>query len=292
MLLEIAGLSKQAYYYAVKHLFYKDEKDKFFEKLIIKIFNKNYQKYGVLRITDALNIELEKLGLPKINHKRVERLMAKLKIQARPRQRKYVSYKGEFGKKCKNLLLEKNLLEDKKLYAYKRNFETTGPYQKLGTDVTVFITPYCKLYLSPIIDFHTREILAYNLSEHPDFRQINSMLKELKKKHGSKVKGAILHSDMGWQYQMGKYQQKLTELKLIQSMSRKGNCLDNSPTENFFGRMKEEMYYGKENLYSDTDSLIRAIVEYIEYYNEERIINKFHMSPLMYKKKLLEFSLI
>lgn len=292
MLLEIAGLSKQAYYYAVKHLFYKDEKDKFFEELIIKIFNKNYQKYGVLRITDALNIELEKLGLPKINHKRVERLMAKLKIQARPRQRKYVSYKGEFGKKCKNLLLEKNLLEDKKLYVYKRNFETTGPYQKLGTDVTVFITPYCKLYLSPIIDFHTREILAYNLSEHPDFRQINSMLKELKKKHGSKVKGAILHSDMGWQYQMEKYEQKLAELKLIQSMSRKGNCLDNSPTENFFGRMKEEMYYGKENLYSDTDSLIRAIVKYIEYYNEERIINKFHMSPLMYKKKLLEFSLI
>lgn len=292
MLLEIAGLSKQAYYYAVKHLFYKDEKDKFFEELIIKIFNKNYQKYGVLRITDALNIELEKLCLPKINHKRVERLMVKLKIQARPRQRKYVSYKGEFGKKCKNLLLEKNLLEDKNLYIYKRNFETTGPYQKLGTDVTVFITPYCKLYLSPIIDFHTREILAYNLSEHPDFRQINSMLKELKKKHGSKVKGAILHSDMGWQYQMEKYEQKLAELKLIQSMSRKGNCLDNSPTENFFGRMKEEMYYGKENLYSDTDSLIRAIVKYIEYYNEERIINKFHMSPLMYKKKLLEFSLI
>lgn len=218
--------------------------------------------------------------------------MVKLKIQARPRQRKYVSYKGEFGKKCKNLLLEKNLLEDKNLYAYKRNFETTGPYQKLGTDVTVFITPYCKLYLSPIIDFHTREILAYNLSEHPDFRQINSMLKELKKKYGSKVKGAILHSDMGWQYQMEKYQQKLTELKLIQSMSRKGNCLDNSPTENFFGRMKEEMYYGKENLYSDTGSLIRAIVKYIEYYNEERIINKFHMSPLMYKKKLLEFSSI
>lgn len=288
MLLEIAGLSKQTYYYVIKHISDKDNKDKFYEDLIIKIFNNNYQKYGVLRITDALNMELAKEGLPKVNHKRVERLMKKIGIQARPKQRKYVSYKGDFGKKCKNLLLDKILLEDKNLYVYKRNFETTGPYQKLGTDVTVFIMPFGKLYLSPIIDFHTRETLAYNLSEHPDFRQIDKMFKELEKKHGSKIKGAILHSDMGWQYQMQKYQDKLAELEILQSMSRKGNCLDNSPTENFFGRMKEEMFYGKEYLYKDMDSLIKAIVKYIEYYNEERIVNKFHMSPVMYKTKLLE----
>lgn len=287
MLLEIAGLSKQAYYYVIKHLNYKDNKDKFYEDLIIKIFNHNYQKYGVIRITDALNIKLEKKRLPKVNHKRVERLMKKLGIQARPKQRKYISYKGDFGKKCKNLLLDKNLLEDKQLYVYKRNFETTGPYQKLGTDVTVFIMPFGKLYLSPIIDFHTREVLAYNLSEHPDFRQISNMFKELEKRHGSWIKGAILHSDQGWQYQMQKYQERLEELKIEQSMSRKGNCLDNSPTENFFGRMKEEMFYDKEYLYKDMNSLIRAIVKYIEYYNEERIVNKFHMSPVAYKTKLL-----
>lgn len=292
MLLEIAGLSKQAYYYVIKHINDKDNKDKFYEDLIIKIFNNNYKKYGVLRITDALNIELAKEGLPKVNHKRVERLMKKLGIQARPKQRKYVSYKGDFGKKCKNLLLNKNLLEDKNLYVYKRNFETTGPYQKLGTDVTVFIMPFGKLYLSPIIDFHTREILAYNLSEHPDFRQIDKMFKELEKRHGNHIKGAILHSDMGWQYQMQKYQDKLFELEILQSMSRKGNCLDNSPTENFFGRMKEEMFYEKEYLYKDMDSLIKAIVKYIEYYNEERIVNKFHMSPVMYKTKLLETQMV
>ena len=265
----------------------KDIKDKFYEELIIKIFNKNYKKYGVLRIKDALNAELSKLGMPKINHKRVERLMKKLGIQARPKQRKYISYKGDVGKKCKNLLLQKNLLEDKNLYVYQRNFKASKPYEKLGTDVTVFIMPFGKLYLSPIIDFHTREILAYNLSTHPDFRQIDKMLKQLVKKHGDKIKGAILHSDMGWQYQMEKYQTKLNELEIKQSMSRKGNCLDNSPTENFFGRMKEEMFYEKEYLYKDLDSLVNAIVKYIEYYNEERIVNKFHMSPSMYKRKLL-----
>lgn len=147
----------------------KDNKDKFYEGLIIKIFNRNYQKYGVPRITDALNIELVNKGLSKINHKRVERLMKKLGIQARPKQRKYVSYKGNFGKKYKNLLLEKNLVEDKNLYLYERNFDTTTPYEKLGTDVTVFIMPFGKLYLSPIIDFHTREILAYNLSKKSRF---------------------------------------------------------------------------------------------------------------------------
>ena len=286
MLLEVAGLSKQSYYYVIKHIDDKDNKDKFYEDFIIKIFNKNYKKYGIPRITDALNIELDKRCLPKINHKRVERIMKKLGIQARPKQRKYISFKCDFGKKCKNLLLDKNLLEDKNLYVYKRNFETTGPYQKLGTDVTVFIMPFGKLYLSPIIDFHTREILAYNLSEHPDYRQIDKMFNELEKKHGNKIKGAILHSDMDQQYQMDKYQDKVKELEILQSMSRKGNCLDNSPTENFFGRMKEEMFYDKEYLYKDMDSLIK--VKYIEYYNEEKIVNKFHMSPVMYKNKLLE----
>jgi len=192
MLLEIANLSKQAYYYEINHLNDKDLKDKLYEDLIIKIFNKNYQKYGVSRITDALNDELEKRKLPKINHKRVERLMRKLNIKARSKQRKYISYKGDFGKKCKNLLLDKNLLENKNLYVYKRNFITAGPYQKLGTDVTVFIMPYGKLYLSPIIDFYTREILAYNVSEQPDFRQITKMFDELEHKHKGEINRGIL----------------------------------------------------------------------------------------------------
>lgn len=96
MLLEIAGLSKQSYYYVIKHIDDKDNKDKFYEDFIIKIFNENYKKYGIPRITDALNIELDKQCLPKINHKRVERIMKKLGIQARPKQRKYISFKCDF----------------------------------------------------------------------------------------------------------------------------------------------------------------------------------------------------
>ena len=247
----------------------KDNKDKFYENLIMEIYWNNYQKYGIPRITIALNKQLNDLGLPKVNHKKVERLMIKLGIKARPKQRKYVSYKGTIGRIAPNLL--------------DRNFYTEYPFQKIGTDVTVFIMPYGKLYLSPIIDFHTREVLAYNLSESPDFRQIQRMFDDLIEKHGQNISGAILHSDQGWQYQMEKYRVRLKELKLTQSMSRKGNCLDNSPTENFFGRMKEEMFYGKERFYKNMSELKQAINQYIEYYNYVRIVNRLGMSPIEYR---------
>ena len=269
LLLEIAGISKQIYLYEIKHMDDKDKKDKSMEDLILKIFNSNYQKYGVPRITIELNKRLFEMGLPKVNHKKVERLMNKLGIKARPKQRKYVSYKGTVGRIAPNLL--------------DRDFVTTGPYQKIGTDVTVFIMPFGKLYLSPIIDFHTREVLAYNLSQHPDFRQIKGMFEDLENKHGKYISGAILHSDQGWQYQMEKYRLRLKELELTQSMSRKGNCLDNSPTENFFGRMKEEMLYGKERLYKNMTELKEAITQYIEYYNYIRIVKRIGMSPIEYR---------
>lgn len=273
-LLEIAGISKQIYYYEIKHLNDKNEKDSFYEKMILEIFRKNYEKYGVPRMTIAINQRLKSLDMPTVNHKKVERLMVKLGIQARPKQRKYISYKGNVGKVAPNIL--------------NRNFVAEMPYQKMGTDVTVFIMPFGKLYLSPIIDFHTREILAYDLSEHPDFRQIVRMFNMLKDRHGTSISGSILHSDQGWQYQMSKYREKLEELKITQSMSRKGNCLDDSPTENFFGRMKEEMFYGKENLYKDMNILKKAIHEYINYYNNERIVTRLAMSPVQYRIEIFE----
>lgn len=269
MLLKIAGLSKQSYLYQIKHFDNKAQKDKFYEDLILDIFKSNYRKYGIPRITIEINRRLLNAGLPRINHKRVERLMIKLGIQARPKQRKYVSYKGDVGRIAPNLI--------------NRDFSTGHPYEKIGTDVTVFIMPFGKLYLSPIIDFHTREVLAYDLSESPDFRQINNMFEQLIRKHGINVTGAIMHSDQGWQYQMEKYHLRLAELKIVQSMSRKGNCLDNSPTENFFGRMKEEMFYGKEHIYKDMQDLKNAICEYIEYYNYVRIVKRLGMSPIEYR---------
>ena len=277
-MLKIAKLSKSTYFYKLKHMEYKNNKDKEIREKILRIFEDNYCKYGLPRITQ----ELRNQGYL-VNKKRVERIMKELNIRARPQSKRYNSYKGEVGKICSNRLLVKQEVKNK--IHIKRDFATTRPYEKLGTDVTVFITDYGKLYLSPIIDFHTREILSYCISENPNYEQVRTMLNDLFKKHGEKLFGAILHSDQGYQYQMKIYQQTLIEHDIVQSMSRKGNCLDNSPTENFFGRLKEEMYYGRENTFESLKHLRKELVKYIKYYNEKRIVNKLSISPVMYRQQ-------
>lgn len=275
MLLDIAGLNKSTYFYALKHLGFKDNKDQDIGDLIENIFVSNHKKYGRTRIVQ----ELRRMGIV-VNNKKVYRLMKKRGLSATPRKRAYHSYKGKIGKVCRNQLLTKVLNKDKHVYIYERHFETTRPYQILGTDVTQFQIGSGKLYLSPIIDFHTREILGYDLSEHPNYAQIRRMMKMMFDNHGEVFNGAILHSDQGYQYQMKAYQKLLKDHGIIQSMSRKGNCLDNSPTENFFGRLKTEIFYDKEFEYQSINQLKRAIEEYIKYYNQIRIVVKYGDSPI------------
>ena len=131
-------------------------------------------------------------------------------------------------------------------------------------------------------------IVAYDISIHPNMLQIKRMMYQLEDKYGEHLKGVILHSDQGWQYFQKWYQDFLSDHGMIQSMSRKGNCLDNSPTENFFGRLKEEVFYGQEWRYENVEQLREAIHKWIKYYNEERIVVALKNSPLKYKEKLLQ----
>lgn len=233
-------------------------------KLIKTIFDNHYKKYGSPRIT----IELKNRGIV-INEKRVARLMKEHHISAVPKKKKYCSYRGEVGTKAPNLV--------------KRHFDIGKPYRVFGTDVTQFRIGDEKLYLSPIIDFHTREIVAYDISIHPNMLQIKRMMHQLVNRYDKYLSGSVIHSDQGWQYQQKWYQDFLKKHGMIQSMSRKGNCLDNSPTENFFGRLKEEVFYGQEWRYERIDQLREAIHKWIKYYNEERIVSVLKTSPLKYK---------
>ena len=268
ILLKILKLNKSTYYYADKHFDEQISKNNALEDEILEIFEENYRHYGWPRIT----AELRNRGYI-VNHKKVQKLMTKLGLKAQPVRRKYSSYKGEIGRIAANLLA--------------RDFGTTGPYQKLGTDITQFITPYGKLYLSPIIDFHTREILAYDISKNPDMHQIKRMIQQLKEKHGEHLLGAIIHSDQGYQYQHPMYRELIGSCGMVQSMSRKGNCLDNSPTENFFGRLKTEMYYPSEYDFSSLEEVEAEIKKYIDYYNNERIVWKIQSSPIRYRESLM-----
>ena len=192
--------------------------------------------------------------------------MKYLNIQGKQRKSRYKSYKGEVGKIAPNIL--------------NRDFVAKAPFQKLTTDVTEFAVCDEKVYLSPILDIYNNEIISYSISTSPNFNQTREMLNGLIHKLPANVQ-PILHSDQGWQYQIKEYQRMLKENNIIQSMSRKGNCLDNSVMENFFGRLKTEMFYGEK--FESVNTFIDKQKEYIYYYNNERIILKLKMSPVKYR---------
>lgn len=260
-MLQLSGLARSTFYYYLKHQNtdkYEREKREIFD-----IFNTNKGRYGYRRVLTVLRDR----GYC-VNHKTVLKLMNSLGLKGKQRKNdKYHSYKGEVGKVADNLL--------------KRNFRAATPFEKLTTDVTQFNVCNKKVYLSPVMDLFNREIVAYSISLSPNLEQIREMLNGLFEKLPS---GAtpLFHSDQGWQYQHAEYQRLLSEHNITQSMSRKGNCMDNGVMENFFGRLKVEMFYGEK--FESVNAFIAEIKRYIHYYNNERIsLNLKGMSPVQYR---------
>ena len=257
----MAQISRSTFYY---HLSKLNKFDKYadIKEQIQSIYHENKGRYGYRRIT----AELHNRGFV-INHKTVRKLMKALGLQCFVRAKKYRSYKGTIGRICDNLL--------------NRDFKATSPNQKWVTDVTEFKVNGIKLYLSPIIDLFNGEIISYALSKHPVFKQVTDMLSKAFVKIPDNT-NLILHSDQGWQYQMREYQSLLKDKGIRQSMSRKGNCLDNSLAENFFGLLKSELFY--LNHYDSIDVLEKDIKNYIDYYNNKRIKLKLNgMSPVQFR---------
>ena len=264
ILLKVSGLAKSVYYYTLSKTD-KDNKNKEITNKIKEIFINNKERYGYRRIT----LELRNQGY-NVNHKKVYRIMVKLGLKPLKRnKRKYSSYKGTVGNIADNLI--------------NRNFESDKPNRKWYTDVTEFNLRGEKCYLSPILDGYNGEVISHNVSKSPNLEQINDMLKKAFKKN-TNLEGLIFHSDQGWQYQHYSYQQKLKNKGIKQSMSRKGNSMDNGMMENFFGLLKTEMFYDQEDKYQNIDELIAAINDYIYYYNYDRIKVKLKgLSPVNYR---------
>lgn len=219
-------------------------------------------RYGYRRIT----ISMRKQGII-INHKTVQRLMSELSLKALIRTKKYRSWKGEVGKIAPNVL--------------QRDFNAQKIREKWVTDVTEFSVEGEKLYLSPILDLFNGEVIAYNMSERPTMELINGMLEKALSTLGVND-SPVLHSDQGWQYQMRSYQTKLKSYGIVQSMSRRGNCLDNAVVESFFGTLKAECFYLQN--FKSIRELKRAIDEYINYYNNKRIRLKLKgLSPVEFR---------
>ena len=260
-MLRLSGLARSTFYYYLKKL----DTDKYEceKREIQEIFDANKGRYGYRRIS----IDMHNKGYT-INHKTVLKLMKSLHLRGKQSKNgKYHSYKGEVGKVADNLL--------------RRDFYAAKPYEKLTTDITEFKIGDEKIYLSPVLDMFNREIISYSISTSPNLQQIRDMLSGLFEKLPADAR-PLFHSDQGWQYQHAEYQRLLREHNITQSMSRKGNCMDNGIMENFFGRLKVEMYYGEK--FESPRGFIEKLEEYIHYYNNERIsLNLKGMSPVQFR---------
>ena len=142
-----------------------------------------------------------------------------------------------------------------------------------------------KLYLSPILDLHSSDLVSYTISDRPVLSMVVTMLDKAFEKIADGA-NLILHSDQGWQYQHRQYQWMLREKGIRQSMSRRGNCLDNAVMENFFGLLKSELLYLQE--FQSMEHFKQALLEYLDYYNNRRIKTKLKgLPPAIHRQQAL-----
>ena len=270
-------MPKATYMYWQKR-FNRENPDKELEGKMLKIRESN-KDYGYRRML----AELRKQGYV-VNKKKVQRIMKELNLQVTSftrKSRKYSSYKGRVGTVAPNRI--------------RRRFNTNIPHQKITTDTTEFkyyevdakghMTMH-KLYLDPFMDMCNGEIVSYGIDRRPSSRNVMNALERAIEVTADCPYRRTFHSDQGWAYQMKAYSHRLKEERIFQSMSRKGNCHDNSVMENFFGLLKQEIYYGV--VYYSYEALRSAIERYIKYYNNERIKERLGwMSPVEYRLSLL-----
>ncbi len=258
-MLEKLDLKRSTYYYNLSHSrvdCYADVRP-----LIHEAFLRTPNGMGYRQIALILRNEQ---GLC-ISGKTVLRLMREEGLSCKIRRKRYNSYKGEQGKAALNIL--------------NRDFSSAEPMRKLVTDVTEFSQPWGKAYLSPVMDLFNNEIVAWSVSKRPNMAQVSEMIAKLE----LKLEGpALLHSDQGWQYQQESYQQKLAELGIKQSMSRKATCLDNACMESFFGHLKDEFYRGRQ--FESFDVFKAELNAYIDYWNTCRYQIRLNgMTPVQYR---------
>ena len=270
-------MPKSTYMYWQKR-FDREDPDKALHEKILAI-REEHPNFGYRRLWG----ELKRQGVH-INRKKVHRLTQKYGLQVTSftrKSRRYSSYKGNVGRIAPNRV--------------NRRFHTCIPHQKITTDTTEFKyyevddkgrMTIQKAYLDPFMDMWNLEILSYGLDKRPSAASIMNALEETIRKTDDCRYRRTFHSDRGWAYQMKSYQNALKQNRIFQSMSRKGNCFDNAVMENFFGLMKQEMYYGR--IYYSFEELKDAIGKYIRYYNERRIKESLGWrSPMQYRLEQL-----
>ncbi len=242
--------------------------------LIIKqLFDNGRSKYGWRTI--QMKLKGQGIGM---NHKKISRIMKSYGLIAKIRRRN--PYK-EIMKKTREHRTFGNILD--------RKFQQATPRQALCTDITYLPFNGQLAYLSAIKDIASREIIAWNLSRHLHMDLVFNTLKSLKDNQDTpSLEHVLIHSDQGFHYTSPAFIAKLKELRLVQSMSRKGNCVDNAPMESFFGHFKDEVDYQSCLTFEELKGLT---AEYMHHYNNgRRQWGLQKMTPVEYRQHLMNES--
>lgn len=264
--LKAVGLSASTYYRHRSTPSY--DRYEHLRPLLREVFEKSYRSYGYRRIQAVLKSQhgISMSGKTVLKLMRQEGHLCQVR-----RKKKYVSYRGAVGTTAANVL--------------NRNFDAPAPSKKWVTDVTEFYVLGQKQYLSPVIDLFNREVISYELAPSPVMGLVTGMLEKAFTglQPGT---GLVMHSDQGWHYQHVSYQLALKQRGITQSMSRKGNCLDNAVAENFFGHFKEEFL--RQHTFTSMPQFKRELEKYVHWFNHERIQLKLKgLSPVDYRTQSL-----
>lgn len=250
-LLGAAGLARSTYHYARSHPPRPTRPE--LQGKAAEVFSRTANGCGHRQIAMALRAEEG----ARIADKTVLKMMREMGLSCGIRREtdyhRYNSFRGVVGRTFENVL--------------GRDFEADGPWQKIGTDVTEFKGPWGKAYLAPAYDFGSKEIVSWSVSRSPNMAQQREMLDGLLARKPRDAR-PIMHSDMGWQYQHASYAGALEEAGIVQSMSRKGNCIDNGATEQVFGHIKDEFFRGQS--FEGFEDFKERLEEYIAHWNTRR----------------------
>lgn len=260
-LLECAGLPRLIYYYALSRP--KRPTRPELRECVAEIFSRTVNGCGHRRIAMCLRAEKGAVIADKTVLKMMREMGIRCGIRRETDYHRYNSYKGVIG----------------------RDFSADGPWRKMGADVTEFRQSWGKAYFAPIYDFGSKEIVAWSTSRRPDIAQQMALLDRLLAKM-PEGETPILHSDMGWQYQHEAWTGRLREAKIAQSMSRKGNCIDNGATEQVFGHIKNEFFRGRS--WADFESFKADLDAYVVHWDMMRCQVKLkRLTPEEFRRQFL-----
>lgn len=211
------------------------------------------------------------MRLPDMNHKKIQRIMRKYELTAKVRQKN--PYKQLMKQSLEHRTFPNQL---------KRDFRQTIPRKTFCTDITYLPFRDRFAYLSVIKDVASGEVMAWNLSLSLEVALVTETIRNMRLDSYAHI---MIHSDQGFHYTNPTYIRMIRRLKMIQSMSGKGKCIDNAPIESFFGHLKDELDYKSCGTFEE---LRLAIDGYMRYYNHERKQwTRKRMTPIEYREHLL-----